>query len=154
FVPESTSLADQLQAFRDRGEHFAIVVDEYGDLLGIVTLEDIIEEIVGDISDEYDIRRHGIRPQSGGAVVVDGDITIRDLNRQFDWQLPDEEAATIAGLVLHESRLIPEAGQVFTFYGFRFEILQRTGNRIMSLRVTPPPEDGDDDDSDGGGGSD
>ncbi len=154
FVPESTSLADQLQAFRDRGEHFAIVVDEYGDLLGIVTLEDIIEEIVGDISDEHDIRRHGIRPQSSGTVVVDGDITIRDLNRQFDWQLPDEEAATIAGLVLHESRLIPEAGQVFTFYGFRFEILQRTGNRIMSLRVTPPPEDGDDDDGDGGGGSD
>lgn len=145
FVPESTSLADQLQAFRQRGEHFAIVVDEYGDVLGIVTLEDILEEIVGDISDEHDIKRHGIQPQSSGSVVVDGDITIRDLNRQFDWQLPDEEAATIAGLVLHESRLIPEAGQVFSFYGFRFEILRRIGNRIMSLRITPPPENGDGD---------
>ena len=145
FIPESTSLADQLQAFRERGEHFAIVVDEYGDLLGIVTLEDILEEIVGDISDEHDIRRHGIRPQSSGAVVVDGDVTIRDLNRQFDWQLPDEEAATIAGLVLHESRLIPETGQVFTFHRFRFEILRRSGNRIMSLRVTPPPDHGDGD---------
>jgi Mg2+/Co2+ transporter CorB len=145
FIPESTSLADQLQAFRERGEHFAIVVDEYGDFLGIVTLEDILEEIVGDISDEHDIRRHGIQPEPSGTVVVDGDVTIRDLNRQFDWQLPDEEAATIAGLVLHESRLIPEAGQVFTFHRFRFEILRRSGNRITSLRITPPPDDGDGD---------
>ena len=141
FIPESTSLADQLFAFRNRGEHFAIVVDEYGDLLGIVTLEDILEEIVGDISDEYDIRRRGIRLQTSGTVVVDGDVTIRDLNRRFDWHLPDDEAATIAGLVLHESRLIPEAGQVFTFHGFRFKILRRSGNRILSLRVTPPEEE-------------
>jgi Mg2+/Co2+ transporter CorB len=141
FIPESTNLADQLQAFRDRGEHFAIVVDEYGDLQGIVTLEDILEEIVGDISDEHDVRRTGVRPLSSGAVMVDGDFTIRDLNRQFNWKLPDEEAATIAGLVLHESRLIPETGQIFSFHGFRFEILQRSGNRIMSLRITPPAED-------------
>ena len=138
FIPESTSLLAQLQAFRRRGEHFALVVDEYGDLMGIVTLEDILEEIVGDISDEHDIPRRGIRPQSSGTVVVDGDVTIRDLNRQFDWQLPDEEAATVAGLVLHESRLIPEPGQVFTFYGFRFEILGRSGNRLTALGITPP----------------
>jgi Mg2+/Co2+ transporter CorB len=138
FVPESTSLLNQLQAFRRRGEHFAIVVDEYGDLLGIVTLEDILEEIVGDISDEHDIPRRGIRPLTSGTVIVDGDVTIRDLNRRFDWRLPDDEAATAAGLVLHESRLIPEPGQVFTFYGFRFEILGRSGNRLTALKITPP----------------
>ena len=138
FIPESTSLLAQLQAFRRRGEHFALVVDEYGDLMGIVTLEDILEEIVGDISDEHDIPRLGIRPQSSGTVMVDGGVTIRDLNRRFDWQLPDEEAATVAGLVLHESRLIPEPGQVFTFYGFRFEILGRSGNRLTALGITPP----------------
>ena len=138
FIPESTNLLAQLQAFRRRGEHFALVVDEYGDLLGILTLEDILEEIVGDISDEHDIPRRGIRPQSSGTIMVDGDVTIRDLNRRFDWQLPDEEAATVAGLVLHESRLIPEPGQVFTFYGFRFEILGRSGNRLTALEITPP----------------
>ncbi len=145
FIPESTSLLAQLQAFRRREEHFALVVDEYGDLLGIVTLEDILEEIVGDISDEHDIPRRGIRPQSSGTVMVDGDVTIRDLNRRFDWQLPDEEAATVAGLVLHESRLIPEPGQVFTFFGFRFEILGRSGNRLTALEITPPdtPPDGE-----------
>jgi Mg2+/Co2+ transporter CorB len=140
FVPESTSLLNQLQAFRRRGEHFAIVVDEYGDLLGIVTLEDILEEIVGDISDEHDIPHRGIRPQTSGAVIVDGDVTIRDLNRRFDWQLPDDGAATAAGLVLHESRLIPEPGQVFTYYGFRFEILGRSGNRLTALKITPPAD--------------
>ena len=110
FIPESTDLLSQLQAFRRRGEHFALVVDEYGDLLGIVTLEDILEEIVGDISDETDVPRRGIRPQRDGTVIADGDVTIRDLNRRFDWTLPDEGAATVAGLVLHESRLIPEPG--------------------------------------------
>jgi len=141
FIPESTSLLAQLHAFRRRGEHFAMVVDEYGDLMGIVTLEDILEEIVGDISDEHDIQRHGIRPQSSGAVIVDGDVTIRDLNRRFDWQLPDEEAATVAGLVLRESRLIPGPGQVFTFFGFRFEILGRSGNRLTALGITPPDKE-------------
>lgn len=138
FIPESTSLLAQLHAFRRRKEHFAMVVDEYGDLMGIVTLEDILEEIVGDIADEHDIPRRGIRLQSNGIVMVDGDVTIRDLNRRFDWQLPDEAAATVAGLVLHESRLIPEPGQVFTFYGFRFEILGRSGNRLTALAITPP----------------
>lgn len=141
FIPESTSLLAQLHAFRRRKEHFAVVVDEYGDLMGIVTLEDILEEIVGDIADEHDIPRRGIRLQSNGIVMVDGDVTIRDLNRRFDWQLPDEAAATVAGLVLHESRLIPEPGQVFTFYGFRFEILGRSGNRLTALAITPPDQE-------------
>jgi Mg2+/Co2+ transporter CorB len=138
FIPETTDLLSQLQAFRRRGEHFALVVDEYGDLLGIVTLEDILEEIVGDISDETDVPRRGIRPQRDGTIIADGDVTIRDLNRRFDWNLPDEEAATIAGFVLHESRMIPEPGQVFTFCDFHFEVLGRKGNRLTAVRITPP----------------
>jgi Mg2+/Co2+ transporter CorB len=138
FIPDTTSLLDQLQAFRSRREHFAVVVDEYGSLMGIVTLEDILEEIVGEIEDEHDMPVAGVRPQPDGSYIVDGTVTIRDLNREFDWELPDEEAATIAGLVMHESRLIPDKGQVFTFYGFRFEILRRLRNQIVSIRVTPP----------------
>ncbi len=138
FIPESTSLQDQLQAFRKRREHFALVVDEYGTLQGVVTLEDIIEEIVGEISDEHDVRASGVRPQPDGSLIVNGDVTIRDLNREYDWRLPDEDAATIAGLLLHESRMIPEAGQVFLFHGFRFEVLRRLRNQITSIRLTPP----------------
>jgi Mg2+/Co2+ transporter CorB len=138
FIPDSTTLLEQLSAFRKRREHFALVVDEYGALMGIVTLEDILEEIVGDISDEHDIAVAGVRPQTNGSFVVDGTVTIRDLNRQFEWRLPDEEAATIAGLLLHESRLIPNVGQVFRFFGFRFEVLRRHRNQITSIRITPP----------------
>ncbi|MEE8443718.1 MAG: HlyC/CorC family transporter [Alphaproteobacteria bacterium] len=141
FVPDTTSLLDQLQAFRERREHFAIVVDEYGALMGIVTLEDILEEIVGEIEDEHDTPVRGVRPHPDGGFVVDGAVTLRDLNREFDWNLPDEEAATLAGLVLHEARSIPESGQVFTFHGFRFEILRRVRNQLTSIRVTPPAAD-------------
>jgi Mg2+/Co2+ transporter CorB len=138
FIPDTTSLLDQLQAFRERREHFAVVVDEYGSLMGIVTLEDILEEIVGEIEDEHDMPVRGVRPQPDGSYVVEGTVTIRDLNREFDWDLPDEEASTIAGLVMHESRLIPEKGQVFAFYGFRFEIMRRMRNQLTSIRVIPP----------------
>ena len=140
FIPENTTLLDQLQAFRTRREHFALVVDEYGDLQGVVTLEDILEEIVGDISDEHDIPVAGVRPQPNGSFIVDGAVTIRDLKRRFEWRLPDDQASTIAGLVLHEARRIPEVGQTFTFYGFRFEILRRQRNQITSVRITPPAE--------------
>ncbi len=138
FILESTSLLEQLQAFRRRREHFALVVDEYGALMGIVTLEDILEEIVGDIADEHDLPVAGVRTLADGSYMVDGTVTIRDLNRQFEWDLPDEAAATAAGLVLQEARRIPEAGQVFQFYGFRFEILRRKRNQITSIRITPP----------------
>jgi len=137
FVPDTTSLVDQLRSFRRKKMHFAFVVDEYGVVQGIVTLEDIIEEIVGDISDEHDVVVSGVRPQADGAVNVDGSVPIRDLNRAMDWHLPDEEATTIAGLVIHEARTIPEAGQAFTFYGFRFQVLRKQRNRIASLRITP-----------------
>ncbi|HLN25765.1 MAG TPA: HlyC/CorC family transporter [Patescibacteria group bacterium] len=138
FIPDSTSLLAQLQAFRLRREHFALVVDEYGTLQGVVTLEDIIEEIVGDISDEHDVLASGVRPQPDGSYIVNGDVTLRDLNREYDWRLPDEDASTIAGLLLHESRMIPEVGQVFLFYGFRFEVLRRVRNQLTSIRITPP----------------
>ena len=138
FIPESTSLLDQLQAFRRRREHFALVVDEYGSLMGVVTLEDILEEIVGDISDEHDVVPVGVRPQSDGSYLIDGRVTIRDLNRRFDWNLPDDDAATIAGLVIQIAQVIPDKGQIFTFAGFRFEVINRRGNRLASIRVSPP----------------
>jgi len=138
FVPDTTPLLDQLQAFRERRAHFALVVDEYGSILGLVTLEDILEEIVGEISDEHDVTVTGVRQHPDGSFSVQGHVTIRDLNREFEWRLPDEEAATVAGLVLHEARRIPEVGQVFMFHGFRFEILRRQRHQITSVRVTPP----------------
>jgi Mg2+/Co2+ transporter CorB len=137
FVPETRSLSEQLMAFRRRRTPLAVVVDEYGEFMGIVTLEDILEEIVGDISDEHDVEVPGVRPLPDGAVNVDGAVPIRDLNRAMDWNLPDEAATTIAGLVIHEARSIPEAGQSFTFYGFRFEVLRRNRNRLEALRITP-----------------
>ena len=138
FIPESTVLFDQLQAFRARHEHFAIVVDEYGALRGIVTLEDIIEEITGDIEDEHDAIKRGVVRREDGSLISQGDVPIRDLNREFGWGLPEDVAITIAGLVLHEARRIPEVGQTYAFYGFRFEILKREGTRIAELRIVPP----------------
>ena len=140
FIPNSTSLLDQLQAFRSRREHFAIVVDEYGALMGIVTLEDILEEIVGQIDDEHDVHVSGVKRLPDGTFEIDGSVTIRDLNREFGWRLPDEEASTIAGLVLYEARRIPSVGQVFVFHGFRFQVVDRQRNQITKLRVMPAPE--------------
>ena len=140
FVPDTTTLKDQLNAFLKRKAHFAIVVDEYGEVMGLVTLEDIIEEIVGDITDETDIASIAARPQADGSVIVEGSVPLRDLNRLMDWDLPDEEATTVAGLVLHEAQTIPDAGQSFTFHGYRFEVLRRQRNRLTSIRVTPPPD--------------
>ncbi|TAK47466.1 MAG: HlyC/CorC family transporter [Xanthobacteraceae bacterium] len=137
FVPEMRPLSEQLKAFRRRKTHFALVVDEYGEVQGLVTLEDILEEIVGDISDEHDVVVEGVHRQPDNSVVVDGSVPIRDLNRALDWRLPDEEATTIAGLVIHEARSIPEPGQSFTFHGFRFRVLRRERNRITVLRITP-----------------
>jgi Mg2+/Co2+ transporter CorB len=137
FVPEFRPLSEQLKAFRRRKTPFALVVDEYGGVMGLVTLEDILEEIVGDITDEHDVAVPGVRPQSDGSVNVDGAVPIRDLNRAMDWNLPDDQATTIAGLVIHEARLIPEPGQTFTFHGFRFRVLRRNRNRITALRITP-----------------
>lgn len=136
FVPESTDCLSQLHEFRDRREHFALVIDEYGSLQGVVTLEDIIEEIVGEIDDEHDIPVPGVRRQSDDSFLVDGRVTIRDLNREFGWRLSDEEASTIAGLVLHEARFIPEEGQSFAIADLKIDVLRRSGNQLRQLRIT------------------
>src|SRR5579862_6767281 len=141
FVPEMRPVSEQLKAFRRRKTHFALVVDEYGEVEGMVTLEDILEEIVGDISDEHDVVVAGVRAQPDGSVVVDGSVPIRDLNRAMDWHLPDEEATTVAGLVIHEARSIPDRGQSFTFHGFRFRVLRRERNRITALRIVAVPRE-------------
>jgi len=139
FVPDTTILEEQLAEFREKRSHFALVVDEYGALQGLITREDIFDEIFGTIPDEHEtILRKGIRPQADGSYIVDGATPIRDINRELDWNLPDEEATTIAGLVIHEARTIPEPRQRFAFYGFKFEILRRQRNQITALRITPP----------------
>jgi Mg2+/Co2+ transporter CorB len=138
FIPDTTNLKDQLNAFLRRRNHFALTVDEYGALRGLVTLEDILEEIVGEIEDEHDFAVEGVRRQSDGSVNVDGVVTIRDLNRALDWDLPDEEAVTVAGLVIHEAQTIPDPGQTFIFFGHRFQILRRQRNQITAIRVSPP----------------
>jgi Mg2+/Co2+ transporter CorB len=138
FVPETTTLDDQMREFLRRSAHFALVVDEYGALQGLLTLEDILEEIVGEISDEFDEDEGDqIEATEDGAYLIDGGMTIRDLNRAHDWALPDDEANTIAGLVIHEAQMIPVQGQVFSFHGFRFEVLEKEENRIAMLKVHP-----------------
>ncbi|HWA01996.1 MAG TPA: HlyC/CorC family transporter [Rhizomicrobium sp.] len=140
FVPDTTTAEEQLEAFRHRRARFALVVDEYGALQGLVTLEDILDEIFGDLPDEREaLSRPDVRRKPDGSYLVDGSVTVRDLNRDLDWTLPDEEATTIAGLVIHEARTIPEVGQRFAFYGYKFEILRRQRNQITALRITPPP---------------
>ncbi len=137
FVPDTTTLRDQLNQFLKKKMQMALVVDEYGEVQGLITLEDILEEIVGQITDEHDNPDSHIRMQSDGTVNVDGSVAIRDLNRHLDWDLPDDEATTIAGLVIHEAQTIPEPGQVFTFHGYRFEVLRKSRNRIMAIRIKP-----------------
>lgn len=139
FVPETTGLEEQLESFRQRRSHFALVVDEYGVLQGLVTFEDIVDEIFGEIPDQDTSKEPaGIRPQPDGAYNIDGSMPIREVNRALDWNLPDEEASTMAGLVIHEARAIPEVGQRFAFYGYQFEILRRQRNQITAIRVVAP----------------
>ena len=137
FIPETTSVLDQLQKFKQKQRHLAFVVDEYGTLMGIVTLEDIIEEIVGDIEDEHDIKIKGAKKSKDGKYTINGNVTIRDMNREFGWNLPDNNASTLAGLIFHETKAIPEPGKIFNFYGFRFEIINAKKNHIELVRVTP-----------------
>jgi Mg2+/Co2+ transporter CorB len=139
FVPDTTTLEEQLDAFREQRTHFALVVDEYGALQGLVTLEDILGEIFGELPDEHQAEeRPDVRRRPDGSYLVDGTVSIRDLNRELEWNLPDEGATTIAGLVIHESQTIPEPGQRFAFFGYKFEVLRRQRNQITALRVTPP----------------
>ena len=139
FIPDTTTLDEQMREFLKRHTHFALVVDEYGALQGLITLEDILEEIVGEITDEFDVvaRDNGLTRDEAGHYLVDGAMTIRDLNRALDWRLPDDEANTLAGLVIHEAQMIPTEGQAFSFHGFRFEVAQRRENRVTKLKVRP-----------------
>ncbi|MEQ9506512.1 MAG: HlyC/CorC family transporter [Hyphomonas sp.] len=136
FVPETTQVKDQLDQFLSKGQHFALVVDEYGELQGMITLEDILEEIVGAIHDEHDVQIQGVRVQADGSVNVDGWVPIRDVNRATGWNLPDEEAVTVAGLVIHEAQTIPEPGQSFVFHGYRFNILRRQRNQVTGVNIS------------------
>jgi len=137
FIPETTSVLDQLQEFKKKQRHLAFVVDEYGTLMGIITLEDIIEEIVGDIEDEHDVKIRGARKSKDGTFTISGKVTIRDINREFGWNLPDNNASTLAGLIFHEIKAIPEPGKIFSFYSFRFEIIKSKKNHIELVKVTP-----------------
>jgi Mg2+/Co2+ transporter CorB len=137
FVPDTTTVTNQLSEFLKRKAQLALVVDEYGEVQGLITLEDILEEIVGQITDEHDVQETAIRVQEDGSVNVDGTIAVRDLNRHMDWDLPDEGATSIAGLVIHEAQSIPEPGQVFAFHGYRFEVLRKSRNKITALRIKP-----------------
>ncbi|MCB1883394.1 MAG: CBS domain-containing protein, partial [Geminicoccaceae bacterium] len=138
FIPDTTSLRHQLLAFRQRREHLAIVVDEYGAIQGLVTLEDVLEEIVGEIADEKDVEVSGVRQQEDGSVLVEGRVPVRDLNRQFGWALPEEEAATVAGLVIHEARRIPDEGETVDLGGLQAAVVRRRNNALALLRLTRP----------------
>ena len=140
FVPDTTSMKDQLAAFLRRNTHFAVVVDEYGDVQGLITMQDILEEVVGDITDDRQPDLSGVRKEADGSIVVDGSVSIRDLNRAMGWSLPDEDATTVAGLVIYESRSIPEERQSFTYHGKRFIVMKRQKNRITRLRIRPAVE--------------
>jgi Mg2+/Co2+ transporter CorB len=139
FVPDTTTLEEQLDAFRQRRSRFALVVDEYGALQGLVTLEDILAEIFGEIPDEHEhAARRDVRRRPDGSYLIDGTVAVRDLNRELDWNLPEDGATTIAGLVIQEARTIPDSGQRFAFFGYKFEVLRRQRNQITALKVTPP----------------
>jgi len=137
FVPESTSLFAQLQEFRKRREHMALVIDEYGALEGIITLEDILEEIVGEISDEYDVLEKNVQPQADGSYLVAGDMTVRDLNKQFDWSLPEEEAATLAGLLIHECQGVPQEQETYHLHGLYIQVIKRLHHQLLWLSIKP-----------------
>ena len=141
FVPETTHLKDQLNTFLKQRAHFALVVDEYGALQGLVTLEDILEEIVGEIEDEHDTAISGVKPQPDGSVIVDGDVGVRELNRALGWDLPDEHAVSVAGLVIYEAQAIPDVGQAFIFHNHRFQVLRRQRNQVTSLKISPLPRE-------------
>ncbi len=142
FVPDTTALDEQLDAFRERRTHLALVVDEYGALMGLVTPGDILSEILGEMPDELQKARPYVRARPDGSYLVDGTVPVRDLNRELDWSLPEDDATTVAGLVISQSGTIPDPGQRFAFFGYTFEIMRRQRNQITALRIVPPRSDG------------
>ena len=141
FVPDVTDLDDQLQAFIKSKTHQAIVIDEYGAIRGLVTLEDILEEIVGDIADEHDAGgEQGVVAQADGAIIAPGRASIREVNRALAWALPEDNAVTVAGLVIDFARRIPEPGETFLIGGYDIEVLEREQARLTKLRVRRAPD--------------
>lgn len=143
FVPETTTLNEQMRQFLKRKSHFALVVDEYGALQGLITLEDILEEIVGQIADEHDVPHEQLKFTTDGSIIMNGDMTIRDLNRATDWHLPDVEANTVAGLIMHESQTIPKIGQIFIFEGYKYEVMNKERNKLTKIKIKKIKEKND-----------
>jgi Mg2+/Co2+ transporter CorB len=137
FIPESSTLFYQMQLFKERHSHQAFVVDEYGSLLGMVTLEDILEEIVGEIRDEYDVDFPGVRTTPQGTYLIRGCVTLRDLHRQYEWSFEEPSVSTLAGLILHECRTIPEVGTVLRIQNFEMKILRVHHHQVTLIEVTP-----------------
>lgn len=135
FISENTSLSEQLNNFKKETIQMAFVIDEYGDLQGLISLEDILEEIVGEIFDEFDKQIAGPEILSDKSVVVDGAMTIRDLNRSMDWKLPDEEASTIAGLVIDIAQKLPSINETIKIDKFHFTVLERQRTRITKINI-------------------
>ena len=135
FISENTSLSEQLNNFKKDTVQMAFVIDEYGDLQGLISLEDILEEIVGEIFDEFDKQIAGPEILSDKSVVVDGAMTIRDLNRSMDWKLPDEEASTIAGLVIDIAQKLPSINETIKIDKFHFTVLERQRTRITKINI-------------------
>ena len=141
FVPDVTDLDDQLHAFMANKTHLAIVIDEYGAMRGLVTLEDILEEIVGEIADEHDVPGgSALETETDGSVIVQGTVSIREVNREMGWDLPEEDAVTMAGLVIDYARRIPDQGEVFSINGYTILILERDHTRLTKLHCRISPE--------------
>lgn len=135
YIPESTALHTQLFNFQKHRERTALVVDEYGDIVGLATLEDILEEIVGDFTTDVSDNSQEITPQGDGSFIIDGSASIRDVNRVLGWHLPTDDARTINGLITEEMEAIPDASVCWKIGNCRFEILQVKDNRIKSVRM-------------------
>ena len=135
YVPETTPLHTQLFNFQKTKERSALVVDEYGDLLGLVTMEDILEEIVGDFTTDVSDSSQDITPQEDGSFIIDGSASIRAINRALGWNLPIDEARTINGLITEEMEAIPDASVCWKVGNYRFEILSVQDNRIKSVKM-------------------
>jgi len=135
FIPETTKVKDQLNEFIKRKEKIAFVVDEYGELMGLISLEDIIEEIVGNIFDEKDFSTVGIRRVNENQYRIRGDVNIRDINRELDLNLPENNASTLAGYIIFKTEALPEVGQTFKFNNIIYEILNKNKNQITQIKV-------------------
>jgi len=141
YLPEGTPLHTQMLKFQKQKRRTGLVVDEYGVLQGMVTLDDILEEIIGEFTTDLQNFNQDIQPQEDGSFFVDGSTTIRDINKQLDWELPAEGPKTINGVILEHLEDIPEAGTSLRINGYTFEITQVMDNAVKKVKIFPLPED-------------